>query len=79
MLRAEVIWYDGEKTRERPMAIIIDGERFEVTKWIPVGVVRDLIGLEREVHKVVLEDGNSYRVEYYRGQDICYIEKLRNW
>lgn len=75
----KVVWYEGEKANERPKAIIINGKALEVTKWIPVGVVRDFLGKEREIHKVFLEDGSCYRIEYARERDECVVEKLRSF
>jgi tetraacyldisaccharide-1-P 4'-kinase len=74
----DVVWHDGEKVCERPVAIIVEGKKLLVEKWIPVGTVRDFMGNEREVHKVVLEDGSSFRIEYFRSQDQCYVERLRS-
>lgn len=79
MLTIKVEWIDGEKVCERPIALVLDGRKMKVEKWIPVGIVRDFVGNEREVHKVILEDGSSYRIEYFRSQDQCYVEKLRSW
>jgi len=75
----KVIWYDGGKANERPKALVIDGQTFLVRKWIPVGVVKDFIGMEREVHKVVLEDGSTYRIEYLRSLEQCIVGKLKSW
>jgi hypothetical protein len=74
----KVIWYDGNKPSERPRALLINGETLEVKKWIPVGIVRNFLGKEREVHKVYLEDGSCYRIEYERERDECVVERLRN-
>jgi hypothetical protein len=75
----EVLWYEGEKKCERPQALVIGGKKLMIQKWFPIGVVRDFIGNEREVHKVILEDGSAFKIEYFRNQDQWYVEKLKNW
>ncbi|HHF53459.1 MAG TPA: hypothetical protein ENL43_03745 [candidate division WOR-3 bacterium] len=75
----DVIWYDGSKYREKPVAVMIKGDKVMVKEWKPLGIVVNFLGSKREVHKVKLENGLVFKIEYIRSLDIWTVEKSRNF